>query len=79
MVWIRVVDPHYGISTLSDDELLDKLQAMGQPGVRSTAPCAIRAAYEVAARRGLITPEEADSGVKEVLALRRAAITRATA
>lgn len=72
MPFIRTTSPFYGLSTMTDDQLLDKLQAMGRPGRDGAPPFVVRAAYAIAAQRGLITPEEAQAGIKEVLRIRLA-------
>lgn len=67
MPFIYTVSPHYGVSNKTNDQLLDFLEYLSQHGRNGTAPSVIRAAFAAAARRGLITSQEAEAGVKEVL------------
>jgi hypothetical protein len=70
MPFIHVVGREHGISTRSDDGVLDLLQDMGA-NAANHLPGTIRAAFAVSLRRGLLTAAEAGAGVGECLNLRR--------
>lgn len=67
MPFIYTVSPNYGVSNKTNDQLLDFLEYLSQHGRNGSAPSVIKAAFATAARRGLITPQEAEAGIKEVL------------
>lgn len=67
MPFIYTVSPNKLISNLTNDQLIDLLESMGQRGKNVSPPSVIRAAFSAAARRGLITSAEADAGVQQVL------------
>lgn len=67
MPFIYTVSPYKGVLRKTNDQLLDFLQSLSQRGRSGTSASVIRAAFATAARRGLLTPQEAEAGVAEVL------------
>jgi hypothetical protein len=62
--WIRVVSPGFGLSGLTWDALTDRLQRMGEVGRNGYPPSVIRATFQEAVRRNIMTYDEAAAGVE---------------
>jgi hypothetical protein len=67
MPFIYTTNPKKLFFHMTNDKLLDVLQDMGQHGKKDRPPPVVRAAFRAASSRRLITPAEADAGIKEVL------------
>jgi hypothetical protein len=60
----------YTVKKLTDDKILDQICRMGGSPT-STFPATIRAAFDAATRRGLLTRSEAEAGIAICLKIKR--------
>lgn len=71
MPFMYTISSNKPFFNMSNDKLLDILQDMSQHGKKDRPPSIVRAAFRVAASRGLLTAAEAEAGISQVLTIRR--------